>query len=182
MFALCTLYIMYLACNSACYLNAVTRQITATTLIRTATMSDAGCIRRGSPPTFAGRHISIRLSLSPLVLLVLCATSLAHSQSHSINVVWFSPSKDDTYYPGTRIYGNWSAGKPVVSPSFRLCNCQSHQASSKRSEDDGDQEDNGDDDGDDQDSDSSTCGTTIWPEVQQVDSIYSVSLYVFHSA
>jgi hypothetical protein len=160
-------------CSCSLYLNAVTQQITA--LFRTTTMSGAGCIRRGSPPLSPSRHIPIRLSFSPLVLLVLCATSLAHSQSHSINIVWSSPSKGDTYYPGTCIYGNWSAGKPVVSPSFRLCSCRSHQASSKRSEDD-EQEDNG------EDSDSNTCGTTIWPEVQQVDSIYSVSLYVLRSA
>ena len=71
-------------------------------------------------------------------------------------LTWSSPTSEDAYKPGDTILGEWSSDKSVVSPSVSLCTSDS----------------NSDDSGDD----SSACGGTVWPSIEQNGNQYSFSL------
>ncbi|TBU26355.1 hypothetical protein BD311DRAFT_849635 [Dichomitus squalens] len=97
---------------------------------------------------------SLVLSLSGLLHFALFATSAV-----AANVTWISPLQGDAYGSGDTIVGQWDAEKPVVSPSFRLC-VLTGGGTNKRAAASG-----------------GSCGTAVWPTVQQSQSDGS---YVIH--
>lgn len=79
----------------------------------------------------------------------------ALSTAKEPQVQWNSPSAGDRYSPGDSIVATWSSDSAVVSPTFKLCQGE------PQSSDQGDNE---------------TCGSKVYPTVQQSSGTYSTSL------
>lgn len=99
-----------------------------------------------------------------LVLLAFTCFQFPASQAASQSLQWTSPSAQTVYGPGDTIKGEWSSGKPLVSPSVSLC--------AKGSEGDDSSDEEGDEDED-------VCGEAIWPSVESTGDQSYFSLQVF---
>jgi hypothetical protein len=97
------------------------------------------------------------LELFAVILLdhALCAASS--------DIIWTSPSDGDIFGPGDTIVGKWNASTEAVSPSFRLCMSSEPESGAVARERKG-----GTDDG--------SCGSAVWPNVEQSEGSYLISL------
>jgi hypothetical protein len=87
------------------------------------------------------------------------------------NITWISPSPGDNFGPGDKIVGRWSADNNVVSPSFRLCMPAKGDGSLQaRRNDDDDGAKEADTIAD------TSCGSTVWPIVQQSSGQFYMTL------
>ena len=104
------------------------------------------------------RNALSALSFTGLLQLAVLDTSRA------VEVTWISPSAGDTFVPGDTIVGQWSAKKPVVSPSFRLCTAIDPDGATGDDERDARRSEDGGEDGGE-----SSCGQAVWPTVQTAE-------------
>lgn len=98
---------------------------------------------------------------------VLICYLLSQVAAKSFDVVWVSPAKGATYSPGDTIVGKWMSTSAVVSPGFKLCEVVKPTAAVPR----GLYARGGDEEGE-------KCGTAIWPQVQEMEDGYMITMYV----
>ncbi|KAJ4485331.1 hypothetical protein J3R30DRAFT_3696675 [Lentinula aciculospora] len=98
----------------------------------------------------------------PVILVLLWNTnpSLASAKPQ---VQWVSPSGGDAFSSGDSILGKWTTDTAVVSPAFKLCPGDPQSSLGSRS---------------DSTVDDGSCGSKVYPTVQQSSGTYSISLAV----
>ncbi|KAF5385562.1 hypothetical protein D9757_006794 [Collybiopsis confluens] len=97
------------------------------------------------------------------VFWLLTNARLASASESNPQVQWISPSAGDAFSTSDSILAKWSADTTVVSPVFKLCLGEPQSSFGSRSEEQGDD---------------SSCGSKVYPTVQQSAGTYSTSLAV----
>ncbi|KAJ3751233.1 hypothetical protein DFH05DRAFT_172092 [Lentinula detonsa] len=100
-----------------------------------------------------------------VIIILLWKSNVALSSSSKPQVQWISPSAGDVFGPGDSIIGKWTTNTAVVSPNFKVCPGEPRSSLGSRS--DGSENESND-----------SCGSKVYPTVQQSAGTYTISLAV----
>ncbi|KAJ3889341.1 hypothetical protein GG344DRAFT_78891 [Lentinula edodes] len=102
----------------------------------------------------------------PVIICLLWNPKTALASDKQPQVQWISPSAGDVFTSGDSILGKWTADTAVVSPAFKLCPGGPQSSLKSRADGTGD---GGSD---------ISCGSKVYPTVQQSSGTYSISLAI----